>query len=49
MLTFHFTFTSGGIRGLQRTEKSFTLQDTFKNFKGKLEFKIKVRREIRFL
>lgn len=49
MLTFHFTFTSRGIRGLQRIEKSLAPRDTFKNFKGKVEFKIKGRREIRFL
>lgn len=45
MLTFHFTFTSRGIRGLQRIEKSLLPQDTFKNFKKKVEFKIKVRRD----
>lgn len=49
MLTFHFTFTSRGIRGLQRIEKSLPSQDTFKNFNRKVEFDIKIRREIRFL
>lgn len=49
MLPFHFTFPLRDIRGLQRTEKSLPPQDIFKNFKRKVEFEIKVRREVRFL